>query len=129
MTAVDPAHRGHRLGLLIKVDMLELLAGREPQVRFVQTWNGETNAHMVAINEALGFGDPRRGHRVAAADPGPGRGGSVVEAQAAQFLGAALPVLGHLDAQVEIDPGAQQGLDLRAGPGCRRPSGARPWSR
>lgn len=60
MTAVARAHRGHRLGLLTKVDMLELLAGREPQVRFVQTWNGETNAHMVAINEALGFGDPRR---------------------------------------------------------------------
>jgi hypothetical protein len=40
--------------------MLELLADREPGVRFVQTWNGETNAHMVAINEALGFRDPRR---------------------------------------------------------------------
>jgi GNAT superfamily N-acetyltransferase len=59
MTAVTRAHRGHRLGLLTKVDMLELLAGREPGIRFVQTWNGETNAHMVAINEALGFGDPR----------------------------------------------------------------------
>jgi GNAT superfamily N-acetyltransferase len=58
MTAVARAHRGHRLGLLTKVDMLELLALREPAVRFVQTWNGETNAHMVAINEALGFGDP-----------------------------------------------------------------------
>lgn len=60
LTAVARAHRGHRLGLLTKVDMLELLAEREPGVRFVQTWNGETNAHMVAINEALGFGDPRR---------------------------------------------------------------------
>ena len=60
LTAVARAHRGHRLGLLTKVDMLELLAGREPGIRFVQTWNGETNAHMVAINEALGFGDPRR---------------------------------------------------------------------
>ena len=59
MTAVARAHRGHRLGLLTKVDMLELLAGREPQVRCVQTWNGETNDHMVAINEALGFRDPR----------------------------------------------------------------------
>jgi GNAT superfamily N-acetyltransferase len=59
MTAVARAHRGHRLGLLTKASMLELLAVREPAVRFVQTWNGETNAHMVAINEALGFGDPR----------------------------------------------------------------------
>ncbi len=60
MTAVTRVHRGHHLGLLTKVAMLELLAEREPGIRFVQTWNGETNAHMVAINEALGFGDPRR---------------------------------------------------------------------
>ena len=60
LTAVVRAHRGHRLGLLTKVDMLELLGDREPQIRFVQTWNGETNAHMVAINEALGFGHPHR---------------------------------------------------------------------
>jgi hypothetical protein len=26
----------------------------------VETWNGETNTHMVAINEALGFARPRR---------------------------------------------------------------------
>jgi GNAT superfamily N-acetyltransferase len=60
MTAVVRAHRGHRLGLLTKVGMLELLAAREPQLRFVETYNGETNAHMVAINEALGFGHPHR---------------------------------------------------------------------
>jgi hypothetical protein len=55
MTAVARAHRGHRLGLLTKVAMMELLAAREPRLAFVETWNGETNAHMVAINEALGF--------------------------------------------------------------------------
>jgi hypothetical protein len=55
MTAVVRAHRGHRLGLLTKVAMLELMAAREPQLAFVETWNGETNAHMVAINETLGF--------------------------------------------------------------------------
>jgi GNAT superfamily N-acetyltransferase len=60
MTAVTRSHRGHRLGLLTKVDMLERLAVREPRLRFVQTWNGEDNPHMVAINEALGFRDPRR---------------------------------------------------------------------
>ncbi len=60
LTAVARPHRGHRLGLLTKVAMLELLAAREPQVRFVETWNGEANAHMVAINEALGFGHPHR---------------------------------------------------------------------
>ena len=55
LTAVARAHRGHRLGLLTKVAMLELVAAREPQVAFVETWNGEANAHMVAINETLGF--------------------------------------------------------------------------
>jgi GNAT superfamily N-acetyltransferase len=55
LTAVVRAHRGHRLGLLTKVAMLELIAAREPQVERVETWNGEDNAHMVAINETLGF--------------------------------------------------------------------------
>ena len=55
MTAVARAHRGHRLGLLTKVAMLELIASREPQVARIQTWNGEANTHMVAINEELGF--------------------------------------------------------------------------
>ena len=31
LTVVARAHRGHRLGLLVKVAMLELLAGREPR--------------------------------------------------------------------------------------------------
>jgi GNAT superfamily N-acetyltransferase len=55
MTAVDRPHRGHRLGLLTKVAMLDLLAAREPRLTFVETWNGETNARMVAINQALGY--------------------------------------------------------------------------
>lgn len=55
MTAVDRPHRGHRLGLLTKVAMLELLAIREPQVAFTEAWNAGTNAHMIAINEALGY--------------------------------------------------------------------------
>jgi GNAT superfamily N-acetyltransferase len=55
VTAVARAHRGHRLGLLTKVAMLDLMTAREPQVAFVETWNGEANDHMVAINEALGF--------------------------------------------------------------------------
>lgn len=56
-------HRGHRLGLLTKVAMAELLASREPQLAFIETWNGETNSHMVAINETIGF---RRTGRVTA---------------------------------------------------------------
>src|SRR5437016_602552 len=43
---------------------------------------------------------------------------SVVEAKPAQLLRIPLPVLGDLDAQVEIHPGAQQRLDLLPGPGA-----------
>jgi GNAT superfamily N-acetyltransferase len=55
ITAVLPAHRGHRLGLLIKAEMLDLLAAHEPAVRHILTGNAASNDHMVAINEQLGF--------------------------------------------------------------------------
>jgi GNAT superfamily N-acetyltransferase len=48
-------HRGHRLGLLIKAAMLDLLAEREPQLRWVTTGNADSNSHMIAINEQLGY--------------------------------------------------------------------------
>jgi GNAT superfamily N-acetyltransferase len=54
-TAVLPAHRGHRLGLLVKAEMLDLLAAHEPAVRHILTGNAADNDHMVAINEQLGF--------------------------------------------------------------------------
>lgn len=54
LTAVLPGHRGHRLGLLVKIANLELLAEREPGVRHIQTGNAGANAHMIAINEQLG---------------------------------------------------------------------------
>jgi GNAT superfamily N-acetyltransferase len=55
LTAVLPEHRGHRLGLLVKVAMLELLTGREPDIRRIVTGNADANEHMIAINAALGF--------------------------------------------------------------------------
>jgi GNAT superfamily N-acetyltransferase len=55
ITAVTKAHRGHRLGLLIKVAMMELTAEREPQLRTIITGNSETNGHMIAINAELGY--------------------------------------------------------------------------
>jgi GNAT superfamily N-acetyltransferase len=55
ITAVTKAHRGHRLGLLIKVAMMELIAEREPQLKTIVTGNSETNAHMIAINAELGY--------------------------------------------------------------------------
>jgi RimJ/RimL family protein N-acetyltransferase len=55
ITAVDGPHRGHRLGLLVKVAMHQWLAAAEPGLREVSTWNSETNDHMIAINQRLGF--------------------------------------------------------------------------
>jgi GNAT superfamily N-acetyltransferase len=55
ITGVVREHRGHRLGLLVKVAMLELLREEEPAVERIQTWNAESNRHMIAVNEALGY--------------------------------------------------------------------------
>jgi hypothetical protein len=52
---VARAHRGHRLGLLVKVAMLELLAGREPGLERIITGNADVNEHMIAINTELGY--------------------------------------------------------------------------
>ncbi len=54
-TIVDPGHRGHRLGLLVKIANLNQTRSHEPAFRTVDTWNAAENAHMISINEALGF--------------------------------------------------------------------------
>ena len=55
ITGVARPHRGHRLGLLVKVAMLDLLIAAEPQVERMSTWNGAENPYMIAVNEALGY--------------------------------------------------------------------------
>lgn len=54
-TVVLGAHRGHRLGLVLKLANLLWLREMEPDVERVITWNARSNAHMLAINEAMGF--------------------------------------------------------------------------
>jgi GNAT superfamily N-acetyltransferase len=54
-TIVLHDHRGHRLGMLAKVINLRLLRREVPEARRVVAWNAESNTHMVAINDALGF--------------------------------------------------------------------------
>ena len=53
-TMVLGEHRGHRLGLLLKLRVLQELAGASPATRCVSTWNAQENAPMIAVNEALG---------------------------------------------------------------------------
>ena len=55
ITLVHPEHRGHRLGMIAKVVNLRTLRAQEPAVRMIDTFNAEVNAHMIAINEAMGF--------------------------------------------------------------------------
>jgi RimJ/RimL family protein N-acetyltransferase len=55
LTAVTRPHRGHRLGLLVKTAMLELLAGAEPGLRYIATGNAAANEHMIAVNQQLGY--------------------------------------------------------------------------
>lgn len=54
-TSVVQAHRGHRLGLLLKADMLVWLAEDEPQLERIYTDNAESNRYMIAVNERLGY--------------------------------------------------------------------------
>jgi GNAT superfamily N-acetyltransferase/RimJ/RimL family protein N-acetyltransferase len=54
-TIVDPDHRGHRLGTLVKLENLHHTLAHEPELRHVDTWNAAENKHMIAINEAMGF--------------------------------------------------------------------------
>jgi RimJ/RimL family protein N-acetyltransferase len=55
LTAVTRAHRGHRLGMLVKTAMLQRLSELEPQISAVETGNAASNQYMIAVNEQLGF--------------------------------------------------------------------------
>ena len=54
-TAVARSHRGHRLGLLLKIDMMRWLAEADLQVEVIETWNNVDNDFMIKVNEALGY--------------------------------------------------------------------------
>ena len=53
-TLVSSAHRGHRLGTLVKLAALQELAARSPRTRVISTWNARENAPMIAVNDLLG---------------------------------------------------------------------------
>ena len=55
VTMVLPEHRGHRLGLAIKLASHRALVDQVPGCRLVVTSNAEVNSHMNAINQAMGY--------------------------------------------------------------------------
>jgi GNAT superfamily N-acetyltransferase len=55
ITIVEPRHRGHRLGIIVKIENLRYARAHEPAVENIDTWNAAVNDHMIAINEAVGF--------------------------------------------------------------------------
>ena len=48
-------HRGHRLGMLVKILNIRRLLTEYPNVERIVTFNAAENDHMLAINVALGF--------------------------------------------------------------------------
>lgn len=60
-TIVLPSHRGHRLGLALKVANVRVVASRSPATARVYTWNADDNAPMIAVNDALGYRRVARG--------------------------------------------------------------------
>jgi GNAT superfamily N-acetyltransferase len=54
-TGVVRAHRGHGLGRAMKAANLLALIEHSPAITTVVTWNAESNTHMLAVNDELGF--------------------------------------------------------------------------
>ena len=54
-TLVLREHRGHRLGLAVKLANLEALESTLPEVNVISTGNAQENVPMIAVNEMLGF--------------------------------------------------------------------------
>lgn len=54
-TVVLPEHRGHGLGRALKVHAMSSAQADAPWLTRAQTSNDDTNTHMIAINDWLGF--------------------------------------------------------------------------
>ena len=59
-TIVAPEHRGHRLGLAVKLANHRQVRERFPHCRVLVTGNADVNAPMNAINDALGYREVER---------------------------------------------------------------------
>jgi Acetyltransferase (GNAT) family len=55
LTVVHLEHRGHRLGLAVKLANLDAPARRAPDLRLIVTENAVVHAPMIAVNDMMGF--------------------------------------------------------------------------
>jgi GNAT superfamily N-acetyltransferase len=55
ITIVEPKHRGHRLGALVKVANLRFYLENESTTKIIDTFNAYVNSYMISINEEMGF--------------------------------------------------------------------------
>jgi GNAT superfamily N-acetyltransferase len=55
VTVVGREHRGHRLGILVKLANLRQVMELSPETVRIQSWNADTNEHMIRVNDRLGF--------------------------------------------------------------------------
>jgi GNAT superfamily N-acetyltransferase len=55
ITLVAPEHRGHRLGMLVKLANLAHVRQLRPGLEAIDTYNAAANVHMLRINVAMGF--------------------------------------------------------------------------
>jgi GNAT superfamily N-acetyltransferase len=55
ITLVLPEDRGHRLGLVLKLENLKFVRAHRPGLQYIDTLNALSNDHMRAINQQIGF--------------------------------------------------------------------------
>ncbi|GAA2155817.1 GNAT family N-acetyltransferase [Nocardioides koreensis] len=68
-TLVMPDHRGHRLGLRLKLATLEVLGREHPDRRMLHTWSDRENHAMYRTNVAIGYRRAEVLHEMQREDP------------------------------------------------------------
>ena len=67
-TLVMPEHRGHRLGLALKLATYAVIAAEHPERTTLHTWTDPDNHAMYATNSAFGYRPVERMHEVQVKD-------------------------------------------------------------